>query len=250
MSQKLSGKVAIVTGSSKGIGASIAKHLAAEGASVVVNYVSGQEAAERVVAEITKAGGKARAVKANVARRAEVEYLVAETVKSFGPIDVLVNNAGVFDFKPLAEITEEHFHKQYDLNVLGLLLTTQEAVKYFHPDGGSIINISSIVSSDAPVGSAVYAGTKGAVDVVTKVLTKELGARRIRVNAINPSLTETEGTHSGGFMADQPRKAIVAATPLGRIGQPEDIAKAVVFLATDDSFYISGQRLVVAGGQG
>jgi 3-oxoacyl-[acyl-carrier protein] reductase len=250
MSHKLAGKVAIVTGSSKGIGASIAKHLAAEGAHVVVNYASSKEGAENVVTEIVHAGGKAIAVKANVARKVEIDHLIAETVRAFGPIDVLVNNAGVFEFKPLAEITEEHFRRQYDLNVLGLLLTTQEAVKHFNPKGGSVINISSIVSTDAPVGAAVYAGTKGAVDVITKVLTKELGPKKIRVNTISPSLTETEGTHTGGFMADETQKAIVAATPLGRIGQPEDIAKAVVFLAADDSVYISGQRVVVAGGQG
>ncbi len=249
MSPRLTGKVAIVTGSSKGIGASIAKHLAAEGASVIVNYASSKEGADKVVAEITQAGGKAHAVKANVARRAEVTHLVAEAVQKFGLIDVLVNNAGVFEFKPLGEITEEHFHKHYDLNVLGLLLTTQEAVKHFNPAGGSIVNISSIVSTDAPPGLAVYAGTKGAVDVLTKVLTKELGGRKIRVNTVNPSLTETEGTHSCGLMTDEIQKAVASQTPLGRMGQPEDIARAVVFFAASDSLFISGQHLIVSGGQ-
>jgi 3-oxoacyl-[acyl-carrier protein] reductase len=247
-SHKLAGKVAVVTGASKGIGASIAKHLAAEGASVVVNYASSKEGADKVVAEITSAGGKAVAVKANVAKKADIEQLFAETKTAFGKVDVLVNNAGIFEFSPIESITEEHFHRQFDLNVLGILLTTQEALKYFSPEGGSVINTSSLVSTFTPPGSAVYSGTKAAVDALTRVLAKELGPRKIRVNAVNPGMVETEGAHAGGFTTGDFRKQIESQTPLGRIGQPQDIATAVVFLASADSAWISGETLVIAGG--
>ena len=249
MSQKLAGKVAIVTGSSKGIGAAIARHLAAEGASVVVNYVTDQTGADEVVSAIKSAGGKAVAIKANISKKADIENLVAETVRQFGPIDLLVNNAGIFEFKPLEEITEDHFHRQFDLNVLGLLLTTQQAVKHFNPAGGSVINISSLASVEGLAGAAVYASTKAAVDAITKVLGRELGARKIRVNSVNPGLTETEGTHTAGFMTAEIQASVAAKTSLGRIGQPDDIARAVAFFATADSDWISGQTLFVTGGQ-
>jgi 3-oxoacyl-[acyl-carrier protein] reductase len=245
---KLANKVAVVTGASKGIGASIATHLAAEGAAVVVNYASSRAGADKVVAEITAKGGKAIAVQADVSKKADIDRLFAETSKAFGKLDILVNNAGIYEMAPLEAITEEHFHKQFNLNVLGLLLTTQEAVKLIGPEGGSIINISSVVSSLSPPGSAVYSATKGAVDVITKVLTKELGGRKIRVNAINPGMVETEGTHSAGMIDSDFRKQIQADTPLGRIGVPQDIATAAVFLASDDSSWLSGETLVVAGG--
>jgi len=248
MSHKLAGKVAVVTGASKGIGASIARHLAAEGAAVVVNYASSQEGANKVVAEITAAGGRAVAVQANVAKKAEIEALFAETKTQFGQLDILVNNAGVYQFGALDEITEENFHKMYDLNVLGLLLTTQAAVKLMGPEGGSVINIGSAVSTFTPPGSAVYTGTKAAVDAITRVLSKELGVRKIRVNAINPGMVETEGTHAGGFVESDLRKQIEAQSPLGRIGQPQDIASAAVFLASGDASWITGEMLVVSGG--
>lgn len=246
--KKLTGKVAVVTGASKGIGASIAKHLAAEGAAVVVNYASSKAGADKVVAEITADGGKALAVQADVSRKAEIEQLFAETKKAFGGLDILANNAGVFEFAPLESITEEHFHRQYNLNVLGLLLTTQEASKYFNEDGGSVINISSVVSSFTPPGSAVYSGTKAAVDAITKVLAKELGPRKIRVNSINPGMVETEGAHAGGFIEGDFRKQIESQTPLGRIGQPRDIATAAVFLASTDSGWMTGESLFIGGG--
>jgi 3-oxoacyl-[acyl-carrier protein] reductase len=250
MSKKLAGKVAVVTGASKGIGASIARHLAAEGASVVVNYASSREGADKVVAEITKAGGKAIAVGANVSKKEEIARLYAEGKKAFGRLDILVNNAGVYEFAPLGEITAEHFHRQYDLNVLGLLLSAQEAVKHFDSAGGSIINISSVVSTLSPPNSAVYSGTKAAVDSITRALAKELGPRKIRVNSINPGLVDTEGTTSAGIShADgEFRKQIEAQTPLGRIGQPQDIAPAAVFLASDDSAWITGETLYISGG--
>jgi 3-oxoacyl-[acyl-carrier protein] reductase len=248
MTPKLAGKVAVVTGASKGIGASIAKHLAAEGAAVVVNYSATKEGAEKVVAEITSNGGRAIAAKANVAKKEEIEALFAATAKAFGKVDILVNNAGVYEFAPLEAITPEHFYKQYDLNVLGLLLTTQEAVKLMPAEGGSIINISSLVSSFTPPNSSVYSGTKAAVDALTKVLSKELGARKIRVNSINPSMVETEGTVSLGFTEGDLRKQIEAQTPLGRIGQPQDIATAAIFLASADSSWITGESLHVGGG--
>jgi 3-oxoacyl-[acyl-carrier protein] reductase len=245
---KLKDKVAVVTGSSKGIGASIAKHLAAEGASVVVNYSSSKSDADRVVAEITAKGGKAVAVKANVAKRAEVVHLFAETKKAFGRLDILVNNAGVYEFAPLEEITEDHFHKLFDLNVLGLIFATQEAVKLFGTSGGSVINISSVVSTYAPATTSVYSATKGAVDTVTRSLAKELGPRNIRVNSINPGMVDTEGVRSAGISDGEFRKSVEAQTPLGRIGQPQDIAPAAVFLASADSSWITGETLYISGG--
>jgi 3-oxoacyl-[acyl-carrier protein] reductase len=246
--KKLEGKVAVVTGASKGIGASIAKHLAAEGAAVVVNYATSKEGADRVVAEIAGKGGKALAVQANVAKQADIDRLFAETKKAFGKLDILVNNAGVYEFSPVEGVTEAHYHKQFDLNVLGLILTSQAAVKHFSPAGGSIVNISSIVSTLAPPNASVYSGTKGAVDAVTKSLAKELGPRKIRVNAINPGMVETEGVHAAGMADGDFRKRQEAETPLGRIGQPEDIAPAVVFFASADASWITGETLVIAGG--
>jgi 3-oxoacyl-[acyl-carrier protein] reductase len=245
---KLAGKVAVVTGASKGIGASIAKHLAAEGAAVVVNYSSSKEGAERVVAEIVRKGGKAVAVQANVAKQADIQRLFAEVKKAFGQLDILVNNAGVYEFAPLENVTAEHFHKLFDLNVLGLILTSQEAAKHFGAAGGSIVNISSVVSTYAPPNGSVYSATKAAVDAVTRSLAKELGARKIRVNSINPGMVETEGVHSAGFLGTEFSERVIAQTPLGRIGQPDDIAKAVVFLATDDAGWVTGSTLPVAGG--
>ena len=245
---KLNGKVAVVTGASKGIGADIAKQFAAEGAAVVVNYSSSKEGADRVVDEVTKRGGKAVAVQANVARKAEVERLFSAAKKAFGKVDILVNNAGVYDWSPIEEITEEQFHKHFDVNVLGLLLATQEAVKQFDSAGGNIINISSTVTSLTPPNSSVYTGTKGAVDAITRTLAKELGPRNIRVNAINPGLVETEGVIAAGFNEGEFRKAIEAQTPLGRIGQPDDIAPAAVFLASSEARYITGETLRIAGG--
>ena len=245
---KLTGQVAVVTGASKGIGADIATHFAAEGAAVVVNYSSSKEGADRVVDEITKRGGKAIAVQANVAKKAEVEHLFSSAKKAFGKIDILVNNAGVYEFSPLEEITEEQFHKHFDVNVLGLLLATQEAVKQFDSAGGSIINISSAVTSLTPPNTSVYSGTKGAVDAITRTLAKELGPRNIRVNAINPGMVETEGVIAAGFNEGEFRKGVEAQTPLGRIGQPDDIAPAAVFLASSDAKYITGETLRIAGG--
>ena len=245
---KLNGKVAVVTGASKGIGADIAKQFAAEGAAVVVNYASSKEGADRVVDQIAKRGGRAIAVRANVARKADIEHLFIEAKKAFGKIDILVNNAGVYDWSPLEDITEEQFHKHFDVNVLGLLLATQEAVKQFDSAGGNIINISSTVTSLTPPSSSVYTGTKGAVDAITRTLAKELGPRKIRVNAINPGLVETEGVRSAGFDQGDLRKSIEAETPLRRIGQPEDIAPVAVFLASSDSAWITGETLRVAGG--
>jgi len=245
---KLDGKVAIVTGASKGIGAEIAKQFAAEGAAVVVNYASSKEGADRVVDEITKRGGKAIAARANVAKKPEVERLFSVAKKAFGKIDILVNNAGVYEWAPIESFTEDQFHKHFDVNVLGLLLASQEAVNHFGSNGGNIINISSTVTSLTPPNGTVYTATKAAVDAITRTLAKELGARKIRVNAINPGLIETEGVVSGGFTEDDFRKAIEAQTPLGRIGQPDDIAPAAVFLASDDSKYLTGETIRVAGG--
>ena len=245
---KLNGKVAVVTGASKGIGAGIAKQLAAEGAAVVVNYASSKSDADKVVDEITKRGGKAIAAQANVAKKADVERLFATAKKAFGKIDILVNNAGVYDWSPIGEITEEQFHKQFDVNVLGLLLATQEAVKQFEPTGGNIINVSSTVTSLTPPGSSVYTATKGAVDAITRTLAKELGPRKIRVNAINPGLVETEGVRSAGVDQGDLRQGVEAQTPFGRIGQPDDIAPAAVFFASSDSAWITGETLRVAGG--
>jgi 3-oxoacyl-[acyl-carrier protein] reductase len=248
MSQKLSGKVAVVTGASKGIGAAIAKHLSAEGAAVVVNYSSSKEGADRVVAEIARQRGKAVAVQADVTKKADIEHLFAEAKKAFGTLDILVNNAGIYEFAPIESITEEHFHKQFNLNVLGLILTSQEAAKHFGPAGGSIINISSVASTFTPPNAAVYSATKAAVDAVTKSLAKELGARKIRVNSINPGMVETEGLQSAGITESDMRKQTEAQTPLGRIGQPQDITPAVVFLASADAAWITGETLFIAGG--
>jgi 3-oxoacyl-[acyl-carrier protein] reductase len=246
--KKLNGKVAVVTGASKGIGASIAKYLAAEGAAVVVNYASSKAGADKVVAEITSQGGKAVVVQADVAKKADIDRLFAESKKAFGAVDILVNNAGIYEFVPLEGITEEHFHRQFNLNVLGLILTTQAAVQQFGPAGGSIVNISSVASSAAPATGSVYSATKAAVDAVTKSLAKELGPRKIRVNAINPGMVETEGVHSAGIADSDFRKQTEATTPLGRIGQPQDIAPAVVFLASPDSSWITGETLYITGG--
>jgi 3-oxoacyl-[acyl-carrier protein] reductase len=248
VSQKLSGKVAIVTGASKGIGASIALHLAAEGAAVVVNYASSKEGAERVVAEIAGKGGKAVAVQANVAKPQDIARLVTEAKRAFGKLDILVNNAGVYEFAPLENITPEHFHKMFDLNVLGLILASQEAVKQFGPAGGCIINISSVAATGAPPTTSVYSATKAAVDAVTKSLAKELGPRNIRVNSINPGMIETEGTHAAGITESDFRKQVEARTPLGRIGQPQDVAPAAVFLASSDADWITGETFYIAGG--
>ncbi len=245
---RLAGKVAVVTGASKGIGASIAKHLAAEGAAVVVNYASSRDGAERVVAEIVGRGGKAVAVQADVSRRADIERLFAETEIAFGRIDILVNNAGIYEFSPIEGITEEHFRRQFEVNVLGPILSSQEAVKHFGAAGGSIINISSGASTLAPPNTSVYSATKAALDAVTKSLAKELGPRNIRVNAINPGMVETEGVRSAGFIESDFRKELEARTPLGRIGQPQDIAPAAVFLASPDAAWISGETLMIAGG--
>ena len=245
---KLSGKVAVVTGASKGIGAGIAKQFAAEGAAVVVNYASAKSDADKVVDEITKRGGKAVAVQANVAKKAEVDRLFAESKKAFGPLDILVNNAGVYEFLPLEDVTEEHFHRQFNVNVLGLILATQEAVKQFGPAGGSIVNISSLASTAAPPTGSVYSATKAAVDAVTKSLAKELGPRKIRINSLNSGMVETEGFHAAGIAESDFRKQVEAQTPLGRIGQPSDIASVAVFLASADSGWVTGQTLVVSGG--
>jgi len=245
---KLTDKVAIVTGASKGIGASIATHLADEGAAVVVNYASSKDGADRVVAEITREGGRAIAVQANVARQADIERLFSEAQKAFGPLDILVNNAGIYEFSPLEDVTEEHFHRQFDLNVLGLLLASKEALKHFGPAGGSIVNISSFASTLTPPQSAVYSASKAAVDAVTRTLAKELGPRGIRVNAINPGMIQTEGVHAASMDAGDFRKQLEAQTPLGRIGQTQDVAPAVVFLASPDAGWITGETLVIGGG--
>src|SRR2546426_4345123 len=241
--QKLSGKVAVVTGASKGIGASIAKHLAAEGAAVVVNYATSREGADRVVTDIVADGGKAVAVQANVARKADIERLFAEAKKAFGRLDVLVNNAGVYEFRPLGEVTEEHFHRMFDLNVLGLILASKEAVRHFDSAGGCIINISSVAATSAPPTASVYSATKAAVDAVTRSLAQELGSRKVRVNSINPGMVETEGVRSAGITESDFRRQIEAQTPLARSGQPQDIAPAAVFLATSDSPWITGETL-------
>ncbi len=248
MAKKLNGLVAVVTGASKGIGASIATHLASEGASVAVNYSTSKEGADRVVAEITKNGGKAVAVQANVANQPDIKKLFTETKKAFGKVDILVNNAGIYEFMPLEEITSEHFHKIFNLNVLGLLLTSQEAVKYFNSNGGSIINISSVASTVTPATTSVYSASKGAVDAITKALSKELGSKKIRVNSINPGMVDTEGVHTAGLIDSDFRKKTEADTPLGRIGQPNDIAPAVAFLASPESSWITGESIIIAGG--
>jgi len=245
---KLEGKVAVVTGAAKGIGAEIARELAAEGASVVVNYAASRAEADNVVAEIGKNGGKAAAVQADVSKSAEVERLFAETKKAFGSLDVLVNNAGVYDFAPLENVQEQDFHRQFGINVLGLILSTREAVKLFGDDGGSVINIGSLASTLTPPDSVVYSASKAAVDAVTHVLSKELGPRKIRVNSINPGLVETEGFHSAGFAGSDFEKNGVAKTPLGRLGRPRDIAPLAVFLASPESQWLTGQILLASGG--
>jgi 3-oxoacyl-[acyl-carrier protein] reductase len=245
---RLSGKIAVVTGASKGIGAGIAKGLAAEGAAVVVNYASSKDGADRVVADIKAKGGKATAVQGDVAKAADVKKIFAETKQAFGRLDILVNNAGVYNFSPLEEVTEEDFHRHFNINVLGLLLATQEAAKLFGDKGGSVINIGSAVTELNPPNSVVYTATKGAVDAVTRVLAKELGPKKIRVNSINPGVVETEGTHAGGFVGGDFEKQFVALTPLGRTGKPDDIAPVAVFLASDESRWVTGDTLVVSGG--
>jgi 3-oxoacyl-[acyl-carrier protein] reductase len=245
---KLNGKVAVVTGASKGIGAGIAKQFAAEGASVIVNYASSKSDADKVVDEISKAGGKAIAVQGSVAKKAEVEKLFAAAEKAFGKIDILVNNAGVYEFAPLESATEEAFHRQFNTNVLGLILSVQEAVKHFGPDGGSVVNVSSLASTATYPTTAIYSATKAAVDAVTGVLAKELGPKKIRVNAINPGPVETEGFRSQGFSGSDFEKQSIAQTPLGRIGRPDDIAPAAVFFASDDSKWVTGETLLISGG--
>ncbi len=244
---KLTGKVAVVTGASKGIGAGIAKALAAEGASVVVNYASSKAGADAVVAAITAAGGKAVAVGGDVSKKAEAEGIIDAAIKNYGRLDILVNNSGVYEFAPIEAITEELFHKTFNINVLGVLLTTQAAVKHLR-EGASIINIGSGVTRLTPPNSAVYTGTKGALDAITGVLAKELGSRKIRVNSINPGMVETEGTVSGGFIGSELETALVAQTALGRIGQPGDIASVAVFLASDDAGWLTGELILAAGG--
>jgi 3-oxoacyl-[acyl-carrier protein] reductase len=246
--KRLENKVAVVTGASKGIGAAIAKGLAAEGAAVVVNYASSKGGAERVVAEIAEKGGKAVAVQGDVSKASDVQRLFAETKRAFGKLDVLVNNAGVYEFAAVGEITEGQFHRLFNTNVLGLLLATQEAVKLFGPEGGSIINIGSTVSSITPPTTAVYTATKGAVDAVTHVLAKELGSKKIRVNSINPGMVETEGVHAAGFIGSDFQKQAVAQTPLGRIAQPDDIAPIAVFLASGESGWVTGETMLASGG--
>jgi len=244
----LQGKVAVVTGASKGIGAGIAKALGAAGASVVVNYASDKQGAEKAVADIKAKGGKAVAVQGDVSKTEDVKHLFQETTKAFGKLDVLVNNAGVFKFAPLEQVTAEEYQRQFGINVLGPLQATREALPLFGPEGGSVINISSIVSRMGIPGSAVYAGTKGALDTITQVLASELGPRKIRVNSINPGMVESEGTHSAGFIGSDFQKNVEAQAPLGRIGQPEDVAKVAVFLASDESSWLTGERISASGG--
>ena len=246
--KKLSGKVAIVTGASKGIGAAIAKELAAEGASVVVNYSSSKADGEKVVNDISSRGGKGVAIQANMSRQEDIARLFDKSKKEFGRLDILVNNAGIYEFAPLDKLTEESFHKQFNLNVLGLLIASQEAAKQFDSAGGSIINISSVVSTLGIPQSAVYSGTKGAVDAITRSLASELGPRGIRVNAIRPGMVETEGTQSTGIAASDMRKQVEAQTPLGRIGRPQDIVGTAVFLASSDSSWVTGETFVISGG--
>ncbi|HET6390467.1 glucose 1-dehydrogenase [Hyphomicrobium sp.] len=244
----LKGKVAVVTGASKGIGAAIARALAEAGAAVTVNYASSKEGADRVVADIKSKGGKAISVKGSVAKREDIKNIFAETKNAFGQVDILVNNAGVYLFQPLEAVTEEEFHRQFDTNVLGTILAAQEAAKYFGPEGGSIINVSSVASQSSLQGTVVYASTKAAVDTVTRVLAAELGPRKIRVNTLAPGLVETEGVHTLGVIGTDFEKTVVAETPLGRVGQPDDIAKVAVFLASDEAGWITGDRLTVSGG--
>lgn len=243
----LQGKVAIVTGASKGIGAAIARELAARGAAVAVNYSGSKEAAEKLAGEIVAAGGKAVALQANLADPAAIEPFVAAASAALGPIDILVNNAGVYEFAPIEAVTPAHFHKQFDLNVLGLLLTTQAALKHFSATGGSILNISSVAAGGVPMGS-VYSATKGAVDTITRALAQELGPRKIRVNSINPGLILTEGVEAAGIAGSDFEKQAVAQTPLGRAGLPADVATVAAFLASDDAGWVNGQNIHAAGG--
>jgi 3-oxoacyl-[acyl-carrier protein] reductase len=244
---KLAGKVAVVTGASKGIGAAIAKALAAEGAAVVVNYASSKTGADALVEAIVKTGGKAVAVRGDVSKADQAQGVIEAAVKAFGRLDVLVNNSGVYEFAPIEAVTEDHYRKMFDVNVLGVLLTTQAAVKHLG-EGGSVINISSAVTSILPPQSAVYTGSKGAVDAITGVLAAELGPRKIRVNAINPGVVETEGTHAAGFIGSEFESNAVSQTPLGRTGQPDDIAAVAVFLASDDARWLTGEKLTASGG--
>lgn len=246
--KKLNNKVAVVTGASKGIGAEIAKRLASEGAAVLVNYASSREGAEKVVDAIVKDGGRAIAVQGSVASQTDVDRIFTEAEKAFGGVDILVNNAGVYQFGGIEDVTVEEFNRQFNTNVLGLLLTTKGAVKSFGNKGGSIINIGSLVSRITPPGSSIYTATKGAVDSITQVLSKELGSRNIRVNSINPGMVETEGTHTAGFIGSEFHTNAIKSTPLGRTGQPQDIAQIAVFLATDDSRWLSGETIIASGG--
>lgn len=249
MQQQLSGKVAIVTGASKGIGAAIAKAFGAAGASVVVNYASSREGADQVVEEIVRRDGKAIAVHGDVSKAPDIQRLLEATKAAFGPIDVLVNNAGVFQFAPLEQVTEQEFHREFGINVLGPILLTREALKYFRPSGGSVINVSSLVSQKAFPNSVVYSATKGALDAVTRVLALELGARNIRVNTLAPGAIDTEGARTVGVSGGDMEKMIVSQTPLGRFGQPNDIARIAVFLASsDESGWLTGERIVASGG--
>jgi 3-oxoacyl-[acyl-carrier protein] reductase len=247
MMSKLTGKVAVVTGASKGIGAAIAKALAAQGASVVVNYASSRAGADKVVADITAAGGKAVAIGGDVSKAADAKGIIDTAIETYGRLDVLVNNSGVYEFAALEEITEAHFHKHFDVNVLGLLLVTQAAAKHLG-EGGSIVNVSSVVTRITPATTAVYTATKGAVDAITGVLAKELGPRKIRVNSVNPGMVETEGTHTAGVIGSDFETWAVSTTPLGRIGQPDDIADVVTFLASDDARWLTGESLIASGG--
>ncbi len=246
--KRLEGKVAIITGSSKGLGAAIAREFAAEGASVVVNYASSKAEADRLVAEIAKAGGTSIAIKANMREKSDIEQLFSETHKAFGKLDVLVNNAGVYDFQPIENVTLEHFRRHFELNVLGYLFAIQESLKYFGPQGGSVVNMSSTVTSFAPVNASVYTATKGAIDALTKVLGNELGSRKIRVNAIKPGVVDTEGVEAGGFLQTNFGEEVLSRTPLRRLGKPEDIAPAAVFFASSESDWITGETLLIAGG--
>jgi len=245
---KLNGKVAVVTGASKGIGAGIAKEFAEAGAAVIVNYASSKTDADKVVNEITKRGGKAVAVQGSVTKKDDVEKLFAAAEKAFGKLDILVNNAGVYEFVPLEDVTEQQFHKMFDTNVLGMLLATQEALKHFNAEGGSIVNIGSLASSLTPPTAVVYNATKGAVDAITRTLAKELGPRKIRVNSINPGMVITEGAVAGGYTEGDMRNMFESMTPLGRVGETDDIAPAAVFFASDDSKWVTGETLLIAGG--
>jgi 3-oxoacyl-[acyl-carrier protein] reductase len=245
---KLTNKVAVVTGASKGIGAGIAKALAAEGASVVVNYATSRRDADTVVADITSNGGKACAIQGDVSKSVDVERLFADTNDTFGHVDILVNNAGIYRFAPIETVTEDEFHQHFNINVLGVLLATKEAIKHFTPDGGSIINFSTTVTRNPPPGASLYIASKSAIEAMTRVFAKELGPRKIRVNAISPGEVETEGTRSAGILGSDFEKQMLQQTPLGRVGQPDDIAPVAVFLASDDSRWVTGEVIAVSGG--